>query len=134
MFLSLLSETQKVSFAKVARYVIAADDVVDENEQWLMHLSLQEMGLGEWPAPPESEAEFLAELKTFDNPISKNILLIEILCMALADGEIEPREEDVIEQIVKDRRIRHSRMADFRSYAAAYLDLVERGEELIMAR
>ena len=134
MFLSLLSESQKVSFARLARYVIAADEVVDENEQWLMHLALHEMGLTEWPKPPESEEAFLNELEAFDNPISKNILIIELLCMSLADGEIDPREREVIDQIVSNRRIRHARLEDFREYASEYLDLVERGEDLITAR
>jgi hypothetical protein len=134
MFLSLLSESQKLAFARVARYIIAADEVVDENEQWFMHLALHEMTLEEWPPRPGTEDQLRDELKAFDNPVSKNILLLESLCVALADGDLDPRERYVIELLVEDRNIRHDRMEEFEGAAREYLALVNRGEALITLR
>jgi len=134
MFLSLLSAEQKRAFAKVARWIIDADGVVDDNESWLLHLVQKEMGGTEWPARPRSEKEFYEALDCFDNPISKRILLLEATTMAVADGEIDASEMDVLVDIARHYNLPPGKIDSFRRYAEKAVDLVDEGERLIRNR
>jgi tellurite resistance protein len=134
MFLSLLSSDQRHAFAEIARFIIHADAHLDAEEGWYFNLLQKEMGM-ETLAPRSTTSESYHEsLKLFDNRFSKNILLLEAVTVALADGDIDESEMKVLEDIVERCRMKPEKIEIFRGYAERVLALVNDGQELIASR
>jgi len=132
MFLGLLSERQRHAFAIVARFITRADGTVLDEERWYLHILEKEIGAP--PPPPGDEGEIEDALALFDNPLSRNILLIESLAVALSDGRFDPREEEAISLIARRLGMRPEKVERFRIYAERIVKLVDEGEDLIATR
>jgi tellurite resistance protein len=134
MFLSLLSSDQREAFATVARRIIHADGRLDAEESWYLNLLEKEMGVATWHTRPTSHETFAESLSVFDNRFSRNILLLEAVAVALADGEIDPTEMEVLVDITNHFHIDEQKIERFRVFARRILDLMDEGQELIASR
>lgn len=97
MYLDLLSDVEKTAFSRLA-YLLISYYGIDDHEQKLYYAALSEMGVAE----PELDGEISAavEAAAFTSPASRRIALLEILLLALADGDIEDEEQNVLDLII----------------------------------
>lgn len=131
MFLHLLNQAQKQCFCNVVRFIVAADGVIDEKEKRLLAMAQRELGLDELPPRVTSLALLATQLNVFDSPISRNVLLLESVGAALADGEIPVSEREVLEGICDCLAIPRERIADFEGFAKRFHTLLAEGEQLV---
>ncbi len=98
MYLDQLSDVEKHAFSRLA-YLLISYYGIDEHEEKLYYSALAEMGLD----TPELEGEIdpTIEAKAFSSPASRRIALLELLLLALADGDIEDEEQHMIDFIIQ---------------------------------
>ena len=131
MFLHLLNKTQRQCFCNVLRFVIMADGIVNESEHRILQLAQQEMDLYELPAPVTSLALLATQLNAFDSPMSRNILMLESVGAAMADGEIPQSEMDILTQLCDCLQIPETKISEFKDLAESANKVRAKGESLI---
>lgn len=95
MYLSRLSQPQKLAFYSLAHAVASADAGVAADEQVLLNAILGEMGIGE----PAELATAPAACAAFSSPAERRIVLLELFLIALVDGDIAGAELDLIREV-----------------------------------
>lgn len=97
MYLGQLSPVEKVAFSRLS-YLLISYYGIDEHEQKLYYAALSEMGL----VDPDIEGEIDpgVEAAAFATPASRRVALIELMLLALADGDIEDEEQNVLDIII----------------------------------
>lgn len=133
MFLHLLNKTQRQCFCNVVRFVIMADGVVDSTEHRILEMAKREMELDELPAPVTSLALLATQLNVFDSPMSRNILIMESVAAAMADGEIPESEMNILTQLCECLQIPTEKIVDFRKLAESSNAVYKKAEELIFS-
>lgn len=108
-----------------------ADGVIDESEHRILQMAQREMGLDELPAPVTSLALLATQLNVFDSPMSRNILILESVGAAMADGEVPESEMKVLTELCNCLKIPVERIDEFKDLAASSNALYKKGEELI---
>jgi len=98
MYLDQLNEVEKVAFARLS-YLLISYYGIDDHEQKLYYAALSEMGL----ADPElyDEIDPSVEVAAFTSPASKRIALLELMLLALADGDIDDDEQNILDYIIQ---------------------------------
>lgn len=95
MYLSRLSQPQKLAFYALAHAIAAADAGVASDERVLLNAILGEMGIGE----PAELATVPAACAAFSSPAERRIVLLELFLIALVDGDIAGAELDLIREV-----------------------------------
>ena len=93
MFLSELTEQQKISFSNIALDLIYSDEILDINEAQLMAKLEREMGLANKNIPKNKD------LQAFDTRKSKAIVILELLMIAYSDEDFNVDESNYIKKI-----------------------------------
>jgi len=97
MWLSSLSEPQRIAFLRLAHNVVVSDGLLDPNEEGMLGDLAREMGLS-----PSEEIEYL-ELDGIDHIFndrrSRIIALLNLLKVSYVDGAFEIEEECLLKQI-----------------------------------
>lgn len=101
MYLDLLNEGEKIAFSRLA-YLLISYYGIDEHEEKLYYAALAEMGLGE----PDLEGEIHIEVEcgAFQSMASRRIALLELMLMALADGDLDDDEAHMLDAIINEFR------------------------------
>lgn len=131
MWLHLLDPDQQHTYVKAAQLVILADGIVHEAEEELLATVQIEMAMDTVPAAPDDVDTFLEELEVFDTPVSKNVLMLELMAVAMADDEYHPREKELLERIASRLRIKTDGLEEFRQFAIRGLKLIEDARSLL---
>lgn len=97
MYLDQLSDVEKQAFSRLA-YLLISYYGIDEHEQKLYCAALGEMGITEPDVYDEIDAAL--EAAAFATPASRRIALLELLLLALADGDIEDEEQNMLDAII----------------------------------
>lgn len=97
MYLDLLEDFEKIAFSRLAFTMIAYHGI-DEHEEKLYYSALAEMGIGE--PDLDDEVNIPLECAAFRSMTSKRIALMELMLMALADGDLESEERHLIDDII----------------------------------
>ena len=134
MFLHLLNQAQKQCFCNVVRFIVTADGVVDEKEKRLLAMAQRELDLDELPPRITSLALLATQLNVFDSPISRNVLLIESVAAAMADGAIPQSEMEVLEGICDCLKLPRERIEEYSGFAQKFHQLIQEGENLVFAQ
>lgn len=122
--LSSLSERQRLAFYGALFALAAADDSIDESESDQILESLHLEGLSEdarqrafaLSISPPSLRACLDLLKDTDESIRRGLML-NLIDVALADGEIEPGEPQTIEAVREELGISAEDIATMHTYA-----------------
>lgn len=122
--LSALSERQRLAFYGALFALAAADDSIDESESDLILESLQLDGLSSdarerafaLSISPPSLRACLDLLKDTDVSIRRGLML-NLVDVALADGEIEPGEPQTLEAVRAELGISPEDVATMHTYA-----------------
>lgn len=97
MYLDQLSDVEKLAFSRLA-YLLISYYGIDEHEQKLYCAALGEMGIVEPDIADEIDAAL--EAAAFATPSSRRIALLELMLLALADGDIEDEEQNMLDAII----------------------------------
>jgi tellurite resistance protein len=136
VFLHLLFHGQRREFVRAAIEVVAADEVVDLREQDLLAQACAEVGIGseDLPAPARDVEDLLEGLaQAFDTPRARRILLLELLVLALIDGDADEREQELVGTISGRLGVAHEELRALTDFAARLVQLRQDGLELLDA-
>lgn len=97
MYLDRLSDVEKIAFSRLA-YLLISYYGIDDHEQKLYYAALAEMGLGEPDVFDEINPG--VEAQAFASPASRRIALLELMLLALADGDIDDDEQNILDLII----------------------------------
>lgn len=98
MFLSVLSDLQKMAFLDLADQAIRADGRIASEELALLETMKREMAL---PSTVLPQGKGLSEAaNAFDTRASKVAALLELIGLGLADGHLRNTENDFLEKVV----------------------------------
>lgn len=122
--LSSLDERQRLAFYGALFALAAADDSIDERESDQILESLHLEGLSEdarerafaLSISPPSLRTCLDLLKDADEPVRRGLML-NLVDVALADGEIEPGEPQTLEAVRTELGISAEEVAAMHTYA-----------------
>jgi hypothetical protein len=97
MYLDLLEDFEKIAFSRLA-YTLIAYHGIEEHEEKLYYAALGEMGIG---VPDlDDEVDIYLECQAFGSLASKRIALLELMLLALADGDLETEEQSLLDDII----------------------------------
>src|SRR3954468_24670480 len=97
MYLDLLEDYEKIAFSRLAFKMIAFHGI-DEHEEKLFYAAIGEMGIAE--PDLDDEIVIVSECEAFSSMKSKRIALIELMLLALADGDLETEERSLLDDII----------------------------------
>lgn len=136
MFLNSLNHTEKENFMKLAVAIIKADGTVEESEKQILTAYAHEMQI------PVHSLEVLEDTDKIIRNFAMNatdqikrIVFVELLALALADGNYVPEEQTLIQQLADafgfDRNFIEQAIYLEDAYISVYrslVHLVEKGE------
>lgn len=134
MFLHLLDRAQRRELCRAAMHLIAADGVVDLREEDVFAQVRSELGFfdpDDIPAPAPDLDALLEGLEVFETTDVKNVLVLELLVLVLADGELDPRELERLGAICRRLDVSRDAFARLENLARRILDLRADGLDLI---
>ena len=99
MFLHLLTDRQQQIFSRAALAVIRADEVLHARELELCEALAREMGRQDFPSIESDEDLIASELEEIAEPVAARIFLLELAGIAVVDGELDPREHELLERL-----------------------------------
>jgi len=130
MFLNLLTERQKQSFLALATKVVMADGRVAEKEHVTLNVRVAEMG-GNIQAPPD-EIYGEPNFAVFDSPLSRTIVVLELMVIAYSDGEYHEDERPIIKQLAANFGITDEQVSRFETWAKRQSPLSAEGWDFIV--
>ncbi len=95
MYLIGLNTVEKMAFYSLAKFLAEADDGILPEEQEVLDLFKQELGIPEQEPTMEIEEACLA----FSSIQIKRIVLLELLLLAYSDGSIGKNEENLLSKL-----------------------------------
>lgn len=108
MFLHRLNAEQKVAFVELARTLIAADARLSDQEEQMLGLMTQEMGVS---VSSDDAVRPVKELCTlFSDRQSRVSVLLELIGLSYADGEFVGEEHGLLRQIAAEFGMGESEM------------------------
>lgn len=134
MFLHLLDRAQRRELCRAALHLVAADGVVDLREEDVLAQVRSELGFfdpDDVPMPPRDVDALLDGLEVFDTTEAKHVLVLQLLVLVLADGELEERELELLGAICRRLDVSRDAFARLREFARRTLDLRADGLDLI---
>ncbi len=135
MFLHLLDRAQRRELCRTALHLVAADGVVDRREEDVLALVRSELGFfdpDDVPAPARDLDALLEGLgDVFDTAEARSVLVLELLVLVLADGDLDERELEVLGAICRRVDVSRDAFARLREFARRVLDLRADGLDLI---
>ncbi|MDB5098532.1 MAG: Tellurite resistance protein TerB [Cyanobacteria bacterium RYN_339] len=97
MYLDLLEDFEKIAFSRLAFKMIAFTGI-DEHEEKLYYAALAEMGIGE--PDLDEEVDIHVECEAFRSEDSRRIAMVELMLLALADGDLGEDEQSLLDEII----------------------------------
>ena len=102
MFLNYLNEDSKQMFLKLCLCAAKANDVIEREEEDMMHAYCREMNIKEEIPKDDIEPnELIAEISGNTNKSEKKILVLELLGLMYSDGNYDKSEHSFMDNIVK---------------------------------
>lgn len=126
MFLSRLAPPEKLAFYSLAHAVAAAQSGVSAQESALLDAALGEMGLSGHPSL-QSLGEACASV---NSAVSRRVVLLELLMIAMIDGDIAEAELAIIHQASELLGIQQE-LKRAHDWATAMLTVYRSGERFI---
>jgi hypothetical protein len=130
MFLTLLTPQQAGLFARAARMLIHADQVVHEKEFALLEAIQAETGLSELPEIGDSESLLSALDGALQEPTQRNTFLLELAGVAAIDADEHLAERELLAEIAQRLGLT-KRLDEFLCFARDARELANRGQTLI---
>jgi len=131
MFLHELGRQQQHAFLDLAHRIIEADGHLAEQEKQTMELLRREMNLsvvledgeGSSAGPSASTAE------VFETKKERAIVFLELLLLALSDGELHQAEKQILHPIASDLDVSDEELETMQNWALRQVALAQEASE-----
>jgi uncharacterized tellurite resistance protein B-like protein len=137
MFAHVLAQSERLAFVQLLTYLALADGEISEAENRAIRQTCAELGLNDGPCSDrldlDSGEPLLLEdvVGAFVSPESRKVVVLEMLRMALDDGECDPREQSLVEEIAGSLGVTAETVASMRAWVDASHRLREEGLALV---
>ncbi|NNF57483.1 MAG: hypothetical protein HKN04_04510 [Rhodothermaceae bacterium] len=126
MFLHELTTEQQRAFLILARQVMAADERLAMQEVERLEALYRETGL---PAETAAGPDAVGDMNyLFASPRVRAVVLLELLLVAHADDDLDPRENAVIRDVAERMEVYDDDWTRFSAWAARYAALRREAE------
>ena len=130
MFLDAFSRNEKYAFLSLAKKVILADNIVEEEEENLFALYLQEMQM------EKSEVEYITEEAAYSvfmesSETVRRQTLIELISLSMCDNRYDEAEKSIIEIIAHQLNVSRSLLTQMTDCVIELLDIYKKLNEII---
>lgn len=126
MFLHRLSPEQKRAFIGIAKNFIAVDAIVEVVEAEALQRMEAETGVAAADLEPlPATAENLA---IFDTAESRAVVMLELIALAYGDGDVHPRENAAIQEVVRAFGVTNERLIQLEGWVIRYRGLMKEAE------
>jgi hypothetical protein len=129
MYLDLLEDTEKVAFSRLA-YAMIAFHGIEAHEEKLYYSALAEMGLGELDL--EEAVDIQMECQAFQSQASKRIALIELMLLALADGDLEKEEQTLLDDIISAFKFDDETLTEAWQWVSGWFGTFRTGKDFVL--
>ena len=133
MFLDRLNEKQQRIFFQAAQLLVGSDGKYDRREAHHLESIKAELTLGETPLAANSVEEIVSELGAFDRPLVRNILVFELVGIAMADATVQDAEAAVLTVICAALGVPEGRIELYRDFAVRMRELRDEAFVIITA-
>ncbi len=131
MYLNLLNKDEQQNFLELARYSMGVNGEYKKEEEQVLLGYKFECQLVEYKANRQDEIEkIITKLSTSTKKVRK-IILIEILGIFQADGEICNKEIEFLNKLSQEFNIEEYEVKRIKRWVDAMNDIVQEGYELI---
>ena len=134
MFLHLLTTRQQELFCRAAHALMHADEVLHALEAELQEALAREMGLETFPRAEPIEELSELELQEFGEPVAARVFLLELAGIAVADGELDPRELRMLERLEAGLKMPGDSVERMLDFAARAHDLSTEARMIVYER
>ena len=128
MYLDLLQDLEKVAFSRLA-YALIAFHGIDEHEEKLFYAAVAEMGLDELDVA--DAVDIALECSAFGSLSSKRIALIELMLLALADGDLEHEEQSLLDTIILAFEFDEQTLTEAWQWVSAWFQTYRAGKDFV---
>lgn len=126
MFLGVLDGAEKTAFYSLAYAVAVAESGISTEEQAILDAALGEMGLSHPPTPVSLEES----CALVGRDAAKRVILLELLMVAMIDGDIASRELKIIETAAEILGVQAD-LERAKNWASAMLTVFRSGQRFI---
>ena len=130
MFLKTFQKEEQEAFLALAKHLVAADGVLDENEVQLMNQFLQEMGVMDDQVVIMTMGAALEALGKSSMMVKKQIY-IELVGLSLCDDSVDTNEGEVLKQIASGLEIPEETAIKLKACVEDLLGVYNKIEELV---
>lgn len=100
MFLNALNPLEKNNFMKLAVLIIKANGVIEESEKQILSVYANEMQIPICNFDEHDDTDKIIKKFKIDSTIqAKRIVFLELLALALADGNYDTEEKALLQQL-----------------------------------
>ncbi len=124
MYLSKLTDDQKLAFLSIAIKIINADGILDKKEQNAINMMRLEMGLIDEAKLPTGTLE--ETVSVFDSNISKIHTFIEWLSLAYADNNFSGEEQKLLRGIAILFGFDEAKATELENWVISYRELIKK--------
>lgn len=136
MFLNSLNSEEKNNFMKLAVAIMKADGVIEESEKQIISVYAAEMQIPVCNVDSYENVDAIIDAFAANSTMqTKRIVFLELLALALADGNYAQEEKTLVQQVANafgiDKPFIEKAISLEDAYTAAYMslaNLVEKGE------
>lgn len=131
MYLDLLNKDEQQNFLELARYSMGVNGEQKKEEEEILLGYKFECQLVEYKANRQDEIEKIITTLSASTKKVKKIILIEILGIFKADGEICNKEIEFLNKLSQEFNIEEYEVKRIKRWVEAMNDIVQEGYELI---
>ena len=131
MYLNLLNKDEQQNFLELARYSMGVNGVHKKEEEEVFLGNKFECQLVEYKANRQDEIEKIITILGASTKKVRKIILIEILGIFQADGEICNKETEFLNKLSQEFNIEEYEVKRIKRWVEAMNDIVQEGYELI---
>ena len=131
MWLSTLSEAQRIALLGLAHNVVVSDGLLDPNEEGMLEQLRREMGIDTGYEPEYLELDGISQIFT-TRPV-RVVALLNLLKLSYADGAFEVEEECLLKEISSTFDIADDEFLLLDNWVKRLVSLESEAESLINA-
>ena len=131
MYLNLLNKDEQQNFLELARYSMGVNGEHKKEEEEVLLGYKFECQLVEYKANRQDEIENIITILGASTKKVRKIILIEILGIFQADGEICNKETEFLNKLSQEFNIEEYEVKRIKRWVEAMNDIVQEGYELI---
>jgi len=130
MFLNRLGKKEKIAFLELAHHIARSDNNFSEEEKTIIDTYCFEMQLEDIIYNKESFS-LEENLAVFENKMSKNVVLLELMALIYSDNIVEKQEQEIIDTILAIFNFNASLAKIYAEWTKSILAITAQGQLLL---